>query len=72
MHNIIVSNSAKPSLRRGNGGRKCRVVAHISLIHFKPRKACDSKNTTNDQNITEIYNASLDLILGGKEHLLVT
>jgi hypothetical protein len=35
-------------------------------------QTCDTKNTPNDQNITEIYNSSHDLLLGGKEHLSVT
>jgi len=59
-------------LHRRNGGVKRRVVAYKSLIHRKSCKAYDSKNTPNDQNITESYNASRDLLLGGKEHLPVT
>ena len=73
MHQISLSLILQNlPLHGGNGGVKRRVVAHKSLIHSKSCKACDSKNTPNDQNITESYNASRDLLLGGKEHLSVT
>jgi hypothetical protein len=67
MHSVVVCNFTKPPLRGRNYTSKRRVAVHKSLIHFKPCKARGNKSTSNDQNITGIYNASRELFFGGKE-----